>query len=262
MTTNNTHKEYAVHVYENNPFTDGFVREIDVFSEYEEAKKRAKKAEKEIDACEHIEIIEVECDENDNELSRKFMTGWKAEESEMETIKLERTQIDREDIRRALKCLEDNGIEKSECPTVLQALGYILTDTELDTLFFDEDFEPRFKHMNGHKDDLYYTYIENEEYDEDEDDEEGYSVYMLVQDFGDRKKIKTYIETIEDDYLYWNSTEEIFKDDPNYNDNDTLLADVLFEMKENIEDVVRRRNYALDIEDMDNIIHRTTLDLE
>ena len=80
MTTNNTHKEYAVHVYENNPFTDGFVREIDVFSEYEEAKKRAKKAEKEIDVCEHIEIIEVECDENDNELSRKFIKYWQNEE--------------------------------------------------------------------------------------------------------------------------------------------------------------------------------------
>ena len=178
----------------------------------------------------------------------------------MENINLERTQIDREDIRRALKCLEDNGIEKSECPVVLQALGYILTDTEFEGLFVKEDWEPRFKLLDTHQDKLYYTYVENEAYRGDEDEEEGYSVYMLIQDFGDRKKIKTYIETENEDYLYWNSTDGILKDDPNYNDNATLLAGVLFEMKENIEDVIRRRDYAWNMEDPDNIIHKTVLD--
>lgn len=57
----------------------------------------------------------------------------------MEIIKFERTEIDRENIRRALQCLEDNGIDKDECPVVLQALGYILTDTELEDLLTDED---------------------------------------------------------------------------------------------------------------------------
>lgn len=129
---NTNYKEYAVHVYENNPFTDGFKSEIGVVDSYEDAKVCAKKSSKKLNEGEHVEIIEIEYDKNGNELSRKFMTGWKAEESEadMETIKLERTQIDREDIRRALKCLEDNGIEKDECGVVLQALCYILTDTE------------------------------------------------------------------------------------------------------------------------------------
>lgn len=175
-------------------------------------------------------------------------------------IKFDRTEIERRDIQKALQCLEDNGIEKSECPVVLQALGYILTDTELEGLFVKEDWNPRFKFLDTHQDKLYYTYVENEAYGGDEDDEEGYSVYMLIQDFGDRKKIKTYIETENEDYLYWNSTKTILKDDPNYTDNDVLLAEVLFEMKENIEDVIRRRNNAWDMEDMDNIIHRTVLD--
>ena len=76
MTNNNTYTEYAVHVYETDPFADGFLKEIDVFSTYEDAKNCAKKANKTLDEGEHIEIIEVECDENSNELSRKFMVGW------------------------------------------------------------------------------------------------------------------------------------------------------------------------------------------
>ena len=35
------------------------------------------------------------------------------------------------DIKRAEKCLIDNGIEADEAPIVLQAIGYILFDIEL-----------------------------------------------------------------------------------------------------------------------------------
>lgn len=44
--------------------------------------------------------------------------------------------IDNSKIRAAEKCLIDNGIEPDEANTVLQAIGYILLDTELypDTL--------------------------------------------------------------------------------------------------------------------------------
>lgn len=44
-------------------------------------------------------------------------------------------------IRRAQQCLYDNGIDADETATVLQALGYILLDKELDDLL-DWDFEP------------------------------------------------------------------------------------------------------------------------
>lgn len=40
-------------------------------------------------------------------------------------------QITKENIKRAEKLLVDNGIEKDEASIVLQALGYILLDTEL-----------------------------------------------------------------------------------------------------------------------------------
>lgn len=36
-----------------------------------------------------------------------------------------------EKVRKALTCLEDNGIDKDECEIVLQALCYILMDTEI-----------------------------------------------------------------------------------------------------------------------------------
>lgn len=39
--------------------------------------------------------------------------------------------IDIDKIRAAEKCLIDNGIEADEASTVLQAIGYILLDTEL-----------------------------------------------------------------------------------------------------------------------------------
>ena len=47
----------------------------------------------------------------------------------------------REQIQKALQCLADNGIEKGECAVVLQALCYILMDTEIETLLQDEDWD-------------------------------------------------------------------------------------------------------------------------
>lgn len=40
-------------------------------------------------------------------------------------------RITQEQIQMAEQCLIDNGIEEDEVETVLQALGYILLDTEL-----------------------------------------------------------------------------------------------------------------------------------
>ncbi|MBO5609112.1 MAG: hypothetical protein J5929_01890 [Eubacterium sp.] len=40
-------------------------------------------------------------------------------------------KISEDRIHKAEKCLADNGIDKDEAGTVLQALGYILMDTEL-----------------------------------------------------------------------------------------------------------------------------------
>lgn len=56
-------------------------------------------------------------------------------------ITVKETTINRETVKKALDCLKDNGIERSECPVVLQALGYILMDTELEPLFVDTDYE-------------------------------------------------------------------------------------------------------------------------
>ena len=39
--------------------------------------------------------------------------------------------ITKRDIERAEKVLSDNGIETDEVATVLQAIGYVLLDTEL-----------------------------------------------------------------------------------------------------------------------------------
>lgn len=48
--------------------------------------------------------------------------------------------LTREDIQKALQCLADNGIEKGECAVVLQALCYILMDTEIENLLQEEDW--------------------------------------------------------------------------------------------------------------------------
>lgn len=46
--------------------------------------------------------------------------------------------IDKDKAKRAQQCLADNGIDLDETATVLQALGYILLDTELaDVLDWD-----------------------------------------------------------------------------------------------------------------------------
>lgn len=45
------------------------------------------------------------------------------------------TNINKDKINQAVQCLIDNGIEADEAEIVLQAIGYILLDTEL----FPED---------------------------------------------------------------------------------------------------------------------------
>ena len=46
-------------------------------------------------------------------------------------VTLHTTKISKSQIKKAEKCLADNGVEKDETETVLQALGYILLDVEL-----------------------------------------------------------------------------------------------------------------------------------
>lgn len=41
---------------------------------------------------------------------------------------------------KAMQCLVDNGVDEDEAPVVLQALGYILLDKELEDLI-DWDFK-------------------------------------------------------------------------------------------------------------------------
>lgn len=51
-----------------------------------------------------------------------------------------RVKINKNMIKKAQECLADNGIDRDETATVLQALGYILLDSELeDLLDWDED---------------------------------------------------------------------------------------------------------------------------
>ena len=49
----------------------------------------------------------------------------------MNTIKVEVKEIPLYQIDKALDCLVDNGIDPDDAEIVLQALGYILIDTEL-----------------------------------------------------------------------------------------------------------------------------------
>lgn len=46
-------------------------------------------------------------------------------------IKLNKTSVDKEDIKRAEQVLIDNGIDADEVDIVLQAVGYVLLNTEL-----------------------------------------------------------------------------------------------------------------------------------
>lgn len=48
--------------------------------------------------------------------------------------------IERIKIKKAIQCLNDNGIDKSECPEVLKALCYILYDTEIEDALEEEDY--------------------------------------------------------------------------------------------------------------------------
>ena len=43
-------------------------------------------------------------------------------------------KVTKEQVIKAQKCLADNGIDQEETATVLQALGYILLDKELEDL--------------------------------------------------------------------------------------------------------------------------------
>ena len=49
----------------------------------------------------------------------------------MNKIKLAKTEIGTEEIKRTKQVLIDNGIEADEADCVLQAIGYTLLDTEL-----------------------------------------------------------------------------------------------------------------------------------
>ena len=49
-------------------------------------------------------------------------------------------ELDRNSLNKAMQCLCDNGIEKDECGTVLQALCYILLDTEIEGLIPEDYF--------------------------------------------------------------------------------------------------------------------------
>lgn len=58
---------------------------------------------------------------------------------EINTINVDKTEISKIDIKKAERCLVDNGIEFDEAPTVLQALGHILLNTELEPILSDPD---------------------------------------------------------------------------------------------------------------------------
>lgn len=53
------------------------------------------------------------------------------EDVKNEIIELVEREICPKQINDALQCLVDNGIERDEAATVLQALGYILLNVEL-----------------------------------------------------------------------------------------------------------------------------------
>lgn len=49
-------------------------------------------------------------------------------------IKIENKKITKSAVEKTLKVLTDNGIDKDEAGTVLQAIGYTLLDEELEDL--------------------------------------------------------------------------------------------------------------------------------
>lgn len=64
------------------------------------------------------------------ELSKVPPEGLLMQEDES-TIQLSRTEVSQNQIKDAEQVLIDNGIEEDEADAVLQALGYVLLDTEL-----------------------------------------------------------------------------------------------------------------------------------
>lgn len=172
----------------------------------------------------------------------------------MENITLKKTTLDREDIRRALKCLEDNGVDRDECPVVLQALGYILTDTELEDLFADEDYQPRIRKVEEHAARVYQGDVR--------DTDRDYTVYVKVMDNGDHKTIHTYIETDErDDLLYWAKTNYCTLDSTDYDDERGLVEGILSEVEEDLDEILRLSNEAYWSQDVDNLVYKSALGL-
>lgn len=51
------------------------------------------------------------------------------------------SDFERAKIENALQCLNNNGIDKSECPEVLRALCYVLYDAEIEDLLEDGDYD-------------------------------------------------------------------------------------------------------------------------
>ena len=47
---------------------------------------------------------------------------------------VESFHLNKEQLKGALLCLRDNGVDPDECPEVLQALCYILLDKEIEPL--------------------------------------------------------------------------------------------------------------------------------
>ncbi len=76
----------------------------------------------------------------------------------------------------AERCLRDNGIDKDEVQTVLQALGYILLDTELYPGPFDQDISPF--EMPEKVSATCSQCGRTEEYELDESEEEAYDEYV------------------------------------------------------------------------------------
>lgn len=86
-------------------------------------------------AKELIHIWQASYDKDHVELLFCLLTGcafgdW-LERCIRETTRSQPAGIDNETISRAERVLADNGIDPDECPTVLQAIGYVLLDKEL-----------------------------------------------------------------------------------------------------------------------------------
>lgn len=93
----------------------------------EEAREKAAACDGDLDGCEDAEFVEAEQEKSsyiDDYQYRGIDTIYDPEGEEV-VIR------DRERISRAEQVLVDNGIDADDASTVLQALGYVLIDTEL-----------------------------------------------------------------------------------------------------------------------------------